>query len=200
MSLVFLLSGCGIIAEKPEVTPAPEAESQFVFTRENFPVVEGGAALEPLAESVASVMLGESRESVADLGLPAGVRVRVDLDNLEIYADPMVKKVFYNLVDNAVRHGGAVTEIRFSCVKSGQDLMIVCEDDGTGIPEGEKEAVFRETYKRRYGHGLFLVAGILGITGMTIRETGVFGEGARFEVRVPGGGWRGGKDAARARS
>ena len=140
------------------------------------------------------------RESVADLGLPAGVRVRVDLDNLEIYADPMVKKVFYNLVDNAVRHGGAVTEIRFSCVKSGQDLMIVCEDDGTGIPEGEKEAVFRETYKRRYGHGLFLVAGILGITGMTIRETGVFGEGARFEVRVPGGGWRGGKDAARARS
>ena len=67
MSLVFLLSGCGIIAEKPEVTPAPEAESQFVFTRENFPVVEGGAALEPLAESVASVMLGESRESVADL-------------------------------------------------------------------------------------------------------------------------------------
>lgn len=130
-------------------------------------------------------------ESVRDLGLPAGVRVRVDLGDLEIYADPMVKKVFFNLIDNTVRHGGRVTEIRFSCVRAGQDLLIVCEDDGNGIPEGEKEAIFGETYKRRHGHGLFLVAGILGITGMTIRETGVAGEGARFEVRVVNGGWRG---------
>jgi PAS domain S-box-containing protein len=132
------------------------------------------------------------RESVADLALPAGVRVRTDLEDFEIYADPMVKKVFYNLIDNAVRHGGRVTEIRFSCARSGQDLLLLCEDDGTGIPDGEKAAIFRETYKRRYGHGLFLVSGILGITGMTIRETGVFGEGARFEITVPNGGWRGG--------
>ncbi|MDD2788272.1 HAMP domain-containing sensor histidine kinase, partial [Methanoculleus sp.] len=130
------------------------------------------------------------RESVAELTLPPDLRVLTDLGNFEIYADPMVKKVFYNLIDNAVRHGGKVTEIRFSCAKSGQDLTIFCEDDGTGIPDGEKEAIFRKTYKRRYGHGLFLVSEILGITGMTIRETGVFGEGARFEVRVPGGGWR----------
>lgn len=130
------------------------------------------------------------RESVSDLALPAGVGVRVDLAGLEIYADPMVKKVFYNLIDNAVRHGGAVTEVRFSCVRSGQDLLIFCEDDGTGIPDGEKEAIFRETYKRRHGHGLFLVSGILGITGITIRETGVFGEGARFEITVPNGAYR----------
>ncbi|MCK9298933.1 MAG: PAS domain S-box protein [Methanoculleus sp.] len=129
-------------------------------------------------------------ESVLDLALPAEVRVRADLGDLEIYADPMVKKVFYNLIDNAVRHGGAVTEIRFSCARSGQDLLILCEDDGIGIPDGEKEAIFREAYKRRHGHGLFLVAGILGITGMTIRETGVAGEGARFEVRVVNGGYR----------
>jgi len=130
------------------------------------------------------------RESARDLALPAEVGVRVDLAGLEVYADPMVRKVFYNLIDNAVRHGGRVIEVRFSCVRSGQDLLILCEDDGTGIPDGEKEAIFRETYKRRYGHGLFLVAGILGITGMTIRETGVSGEGARFEIRVPNGGYR----------
>ncbi|PKL57167.1 MAG: histidine kinase [Methanomicrobiales archaeon HGW-Methanomicrobiales-6] len=134
-------------------------------------------------------------ESVLDLALPAEVRVRVDLGDLEIYADPMVKKVFYNLIDNAVRHGGEVTEIRFSYVISGQDLLILCEDDGIGIPDGEKEAIFREAYKRRHGHGLFLVAGILGITGMTIRETGVAGEGARFEVRMVNGGWRFGNEA-----
>ncbi|MCC7555473.1 MAG: PAS domain S-box protein [Methanoculleus marisnigri] len=129
-------------------------------------------------------------ESVSDLGLPAGVDLRADFPALEIYADPMVKKVFYNLIDNAVRHGGSVTEIRFSCARAGQDLLILCEDDGTGIPDGEKEAIFRETYKRRYGHGLFLVAGILGITGMTIRETGEPGKGARFEITVPNGAYR----------
>ncbi|WP_245526559.1 MASE3 domain-containing protein [Methanoculleus marisnigri] len=129
-------------------------------------------------------------ESVSYLALPTGIDVHADFPDLEVYADPMVKKVFYNLIDNAVRHGESVTEIRFSCARAGQDLLILCEDDGTGIPDGEKEAIFRETYKRRYGHGLFLVAGILGITGMTIRETGVFGKGARFEITVPNGGWR----------
>ncbi|MDD3070991.1 MAG: MASE3 domain-containing protein [Methanoculleus horonobensis] len=130
------------------------------------------------------------RESVAELTLPPDLRVLTDLGNFEIYADPMVKKVFYNLIDNAVRHGGEVTEIRFSCEKAGQDLTIACEDDGTGIVDDEKEAIFRETYKRRHSHGLFLVSEILGITGMTIRETGVFGKGARFEITVPNGGWR----------
>ncbi|WP_332450021.1 sensor histidine kinase [Methanoculleus sp.] len=157
-----------------------EIQRQIEFTRD----YQDMGVKEPVWQRPADLI----RESVAELGLLAAVRV--DLGDLEIYADPMVKKVFSNLIDNAVRHGGHVTEIRFSCVRSGPDLLILCEDDGIGIPEGEKEAIFRETYKRRYGHGLFLVSGILGITGMTIRETGVPGEGARFEVRVPNGGWR----------
>ncbi|WP_366515254.1 MASE3 domain-containing protein [Methanoculleus sp.] len=129
-------------------------------------------------------------ESVSELALPVEVGVRVDLAGLVVYTDPMVKKVFYNLIDNAVRHGGDVTEIRFSYAISGQDLTIFCEDDGNGIPDGEKEAIFRETYRRRHGHGLFLVSGILGITGIAIRETGEAGKGARFEIRVPNGGYR----------
>ncbi|MEG3054818.1 MAG: PAS domain S-box protein [Methanomicrobiales archaeon] len=127
-------------------------------------------------------------ESAAELALLA--EIQVDLAGLEIYADPMVKKVFYNLIDNAARHGKNITEIRISRARAGQDLLILCEDDGIGIPDEEKEAIFRATYRRRHGHGLFLVAEILGITGMSIRETGVPGEGARFEIRVPNGGWR----------
>ena len=167
-----------------------EIHRQIEFTRD----YQDMGVKEPVWQRPADLI----RESAVELGIPAGVRV--DLDNLEIYADPMVKKVFYNLIDNAVRHGERVTEVRFSCVKSGQDILIVCEDDGIGIPEGEKEAIFRETYKRRYGHGLILVSGILGITGMTIRETGVPGEGARFEVRVVNGGWRFGDDRHRDRA
>ncbi|NLA38921.1 MAG: PAS domain S-box protein [Methanomicrobiales archaeon] len=132
------------------------------------------------------------RESAAELVLPADIQVRTDLEGLEIYADPMMRKVFYNLIDNAIRHGENVTEIRFSHLRSGQDLIILCEDDGIGIPDEEKEVIFRATYKKRHGHGLFLATEILAITGIVIRETGVFGEGAKFEIRVPNGGWRDG--------
>ncbi|NCB51141.1 MAG: hypothetical protein EOM54_04565 [Clostridia bacterium] len=62
----LLLAGCGVIAEKPEPTPTPEPVPQFVFTEETFPVIEGSAALEPLAEAIASVMLGQSRESASE--------------------------------------------------------------------------------------------------------------------------------------
>lgn len=65
MMIALLLSGCGIIAERPEPTPTPTPEPEFVFTTENFPAVEGSAAVEPLAEAVAAVMLGESRENVS---------------------------------------------------------------------------------------------------------------------------------------
>lgn len=40
------------------------------------------------------------------------------------------------------------------------------------------------------GRGLYLVKEILGITGMTVEETGVEGRGARFEIQVPNGKYR----------
>ena len=47
----------------PDDTAAPV----FRFTRENFPRMDGSTACIPLAEAVASVLLGESREQAADL-------------------------------------------------------------------------------------------------------------------------------------
>jgi hypothetical protein len=37
---------------------------------------------------------------------------------------------------------------------------------------------------------MFIAREILSITGISIRETGTFGEGARFEIRVPKGAYR----------
>ncbi len=52
----------------PEPTPVPTpAPGQFVFTRENFPRLDGSTSLVPLAEAVAAVLLGETREAAADL-------------------------------------------------------------------------------------------------------------------------------------
>ena len=51
----------------------------------------------------------------------------------EVFADSLIVKVFYNLMDNAVRHGGKITIIRFSVVERVGNQIIVCEDDGVGV-------------------------------------------------------------------
>jgi PAS domain S-box-containing protein len=112
--------------------------------------------------------------------LPAGT---------EVFADPLVVKVFYNLVDNAVRYGGKITTIRFSALESGDDHLIVCEDDGDGIVAADKGKIFDRGFGKNTGLGLALSREILDITGITIRETGEPGKGARFEMTVPKGAW-----------
>ena len=108
--------------------------------------------------------------------LPAGT---------EMFADPMIVKVFFNLMDNAVRYGGKITTIRFFVQGSGDNHRILCEDDGEGIPADQKEQIFEQGFGRNTGLGLFLAREILGITGITIQETGEPGKGARFEMMVP---------------
>jgi len=128
----------------------------------------------------------------ASVQLPAGkIRVTNDIPaGSEVFADPLITKVFYNLMDNAARYAGAINGIRFSAGKSGGRVVLVCEDDGEGIPAGEKELIFERGFGKNTGLGLFLAREILSITGITIRETGVPGKGARFEITMPEGGWR----------
>jgi PAS domain S-box-containing protein len=120
---------------------------------------------------------------------PAGILVSCSCE-AEVFADPMLEKVFFNLFDNAVRHGGNVREVSVRCVRDGNDLVITVEDNGVGIPAERKEDIFQKGYGENTGFGLFLTREILGITGITIVETGTPGKGARFEIRVPDRIWR----------
>ncbi|OPY37098.1 MAG: Bacterioopsin transcriptional activator [Methanoregula sp. PtaU1.Bin051] len=115
---------------------------------------------------------------------PAGVTVSCTCD-AEIFADPMLEKVFFNLIDNAVRHGERVTAISVSCAQGEEGLVITVEDNGVGIPLDRKDKIFGKGYGKNTGFGLFLAREILAITGISIHETGVFGKGARFELHVP---------------
>ncbi len=124
------------------------------------------------------------REAVGSLDL-RGITIAIDLPHIEVFADPLLTRVFYNLVENAIRHGEMVRTIRFRFVY-GQDVgILVCEDDGVGVPEGVKEQIFKREYFKHTGFGLYLSREILSITGISIRETGEPGKGARFEIVIP---------------
>jgi signal transduction histidine kinase len=58
------------------------------------------------------------------------------------------------------------------------------------VAADEKERIFDRGFGKNTGFGLAISREILSITGMTIRETGEPGRGARFEITVPNGAWR----------
>ncbi|MFA4824724.1 MAG: sensor histidine kinase [Methanoregula sp.] len=129
--------------------------------------------------------VGAIARSAADQLDSPDVTVQVDCNAVEIFTDAMIGKVFYNLINNALRHGEHVTRITISCSRKGDDLIISCEDNGIGIAQQNKEHIFRKGFGIDSGLGLFLIREILSITGITIRETGEPGKGARFEILVP---------------
>ncbi|WP_214084208.1 PAS domain S-box protein [Methanoculleus sp.] len=121
---------------------------------------------------------------------PAGIRFATDLGGISVYADPLLSSVFYNLLENAMRHGRTVTEIRVTAVPDGNGARIVWEDNGVGVPAEYKERIFERGFGSHTGLGLFLVKEVLSITEIAIRENGTPGEGARFEITVPEGNAR----------
>jgi signal transduction histidine kinase len=84
-----------------------------------------------------------------------------------------------------VRYGGKITTIRFSVEEHEGDRVVVCEDDGLGVGAEEKEKIFERGFGKNTGLGLALSREILAITGITLKETGEPGKGARFEMTVP---------------
>jgi PAS domain S-box-containing protein len=121
---------------------------------------------------------------------PTGILFSSSCTGTEIFADPMLEKVFLNLFGNAVMHGGHVSQISVRCEPAGDDLLVTVEDNGVGIPLNEKQKIFKKGYGKNTGFGLFLAREILAITNISIHETGKHGSGARFEITVPKGGFR----------
>jgi len=119
--------------------------------------------------------------------------IRVDAGDpaLEVFADPLLERVFYNLIDNALRYGGdRMTSINLSSHKSSNGLVIIFKDDGAGIAIDDKNHLFEKGFGKNTGLGLFLSKEILGITGITITVNGEPGKGAQFEITVPEGAFR----------
>ena len=114
--------------------------------------------------------------------VPPLIQFIADIPDLYLYTDPMLEKVFENLLDNSIRHGGGIHTIRLSVENGIDGLLLIWEDDGVGISDDEKPLIFERGYGKNTGLGLYLISNILAITGLTITETGVPGKGARFEI------------------
>ena len=143
-------------------------------------------AKEPMWQNVSEVASSVLERMV----LPTRVKVKLDLGDLEVFADPMLEKVFASLVDNSLLHGGGVRDLRMHSLATDDSVSIVYQDDGKGIPDEEKLMLFQSRYNKRPALGLLLCRSILEVTGIEICENGAPGKGARFELLVPAGFFR----------
>ncbi|MDD1685875.1 PAS domain S-box protein [Methanoregula sp.] len=121
---------------------------------------------------------------------PPGTDINVNVSDVELFADPLIEKVFYNLMENSLRHGERVTRMDFSSRESENGLVLTFCDNGVGISDADKTRLFQKGFGKHTGLGLFLSREILAITEITITENGEPGRGARFEITVPIGAWR----------
>ncbi len=129
-------------------------------------------------------------ESLEFAGEKEGVSLRFWVERLEVYTDPLFRDVLAHVVENALRHGGPLRNILVTCKRADGGLSLIIEDDGTGIPAGIKDAIFEYDSGGHGGLGLFICRQILGVTGITMTETGTEGSGARFVIHIPEGNFR----------
>ncbi len=125
--------------------------------------------------------------SLAELG---SIQLLIEVGDLEIFCDPVIAKVFSHLMDNTKIHGKKAKSIHISCRETAEGRVLAYEDDGVGIPEEQKKELFMRNVGTTSGFSLFFIHDLLEVSEMTIRETGVPGEGVRFEIGVPHGIYR----------
>jgi PAS domain S-box-containing protein len=143
---------------------------------------------EELAYTDVEKSLAEAAMLFSDL--PA-VKIVNNCHGLTVLADSLLRQLFYNLIDNSLKHGEKVSQIRVYYEEMGKDkLKLVYEDDGVGIPKAEKEKIFQEGYGKGTGYGLYLIRKICEVYGWIIRETGRPGKGAQFIIIIPRTGER----------
>ena len=121
---------------------------------------------------------------------PGAEFVTGDIPDVEVLANEMLPSVFRNLLNNAVQHNDAdrpVVEI--ACDRHEDEVVVTVADNGPGIPDEHKEAVFgkgeRGLASSGTGIGLYLVSTLVDQYEGTVTVRDNDPTGAVFEVRLP---------------
>lgn len=116
------------------------------------------------------------------------IKINIDCHGLNILADSLLIQLFFNLIDNSLKHGKTISKLRtYYLIEKNGTLKIIYEDNGVGIPYAEKQNIFKEgiSTDEGTGYGLYLIKKLTEVYGWTIEETAEPGKGAQFTIRIP---------------
>lgn len=114
-----------------------------------------------------------------------------DEDDIYISGDrERLKQVFFNMLDNAAKHGGEGGKIEISALREGKSVKIKIRDFGAGIPEDELPYVKMKFYKgtsKAQGNGIGLAVSdeIVSLHGGALDIESTVGEGTLITITLP---------------
>jgi PAS domain S-box-containing protein len=115
------------------------------------------------------------------------VRIINECQSLTVLADSLLSIVFYNLIENSLKHGEKTSKIRIYYRENDVgNLKLFYEDNGIGVPDAIRPKLFTEGLGKAKGtgYGLFLIKKVSEFYGWKIEETGKMGQGAQFTITV----------------
>jgi PAS domain S-box-containing protein len=139
-------------------------------------------------EQPSEINVGEFfRQAVAlQTNLPE-LQIINECSGFTVSADSLLRQIFYNLVDNSVKHGQITSKIHVYFLEEQGVTRLIYEDNGVGVPEANKQRMFTEGFTTGNGSGLglMLVKKIVEAYGWTITEEGQLGVGVKFVMSIP---------------
>lgn len=116
-------------------------------------------------------------------------------DDVEIYGDKQhLGSVFRNLLDNALKYTVVKPDIRISAKKNMQGVLISFQDNGIGIPQGQKDMIFEKFQRihhgaqhnqKGFGLGLAYVKNMIEMHKGYVRVSSEENKGSRFDIFLP---------------
>ena len=142
---------------------------------------------ELVADTVAAFApVAEARGVVLRLRLESPVTARGDADAL--------RRILLNLLDNAVRYGPAGQTVTVAVERAGAWARIVVEDEGPGVPDSDREHIWkpfvrlddaRDESLTGCGIGLSIVGELVALHGGRRGVRSRPGGGAAFHIEIP---------------
>jgi PAS domain S-box-containing protein len=115
-----------------------------------------------------------------------GITILNECHDLTLIADSLLSQIFYNLIDNTLKHGKKATQIRIHYEKN-RTTKLFYEDNGIGILDANKPKLFLETFSTGQGSGLGLklIRRLVDFYGWNITEEGKPGKGVKIVISIP---------------
>ena len=138
-------------------------------------------------------ILSSSASLVQRAGVQVDVAIPADLPSA-LGDEAALRRVFQNLIDNAVKYGAFGGWIGVSAQKNGSEVRITVADRGMGIPAAEQNRIFEPFYRAAdavaaqihgAGLGLSLVQRIVEAHGGRVSVKSTPGSGSEFTVHLP---------------
>ncbi len=115
------------------------------------------------------------------------IKITNKAKGLTVIADSLLGQLFYNLLENSLKHGKKVNEIKLYYKEKEKQMKLYYEDNGVGVSIENKAHIFNEGFTTGDGTGLGLsmIRKVMEVYGWKINEAGTPGKGAKFEITIP---------------